>query len=642
MRLLLISIFAIFLVVLLTPNAFAVQYPVIIHGGVADNRGMNFLPSVIEIEKGDTITWKNLERGVYHTVTSASELFDERLINCAYFEAGVGICGNEQNQAKKQTFSYTFGEFGTYDYNCKLHSWMNGVVKVIELGQDAEIQIHGDAGDMYIDKSVNVVGAAPIEIKIYGNVKNPGAGNKVIFSITDPNGDTESQTTFIKQNGEYQLVISVNHDDVGVYSVTATFVGDNIGTVSFTIVKRSIPEELFPKQDHENLGLTEGISKGVLTVNTDFSSYKSGDTIRISGITTLPQWSQVTIQVINPQNNIVTVSQVSTRDDGTYSTSINSEGPLFRVGGAYTIKVNYATEQVSTKFFLDLITNPQSPIESPNTRTATFLKLDSLDNTFRVEKLDSRSSMTFSGQLLKIDRQSTIPGAVITFVFTGFTMDGNDYHKITTDNNGKFDFGVTMPVGEGYAVQAVYDGSLNYKSSKSQTEYFDIRIDWGEEGTTEEQMEQIGMIMFGVLVLVLVIVVVVIAKKMMKKKPVTIPPPSGGGTMGSATITKTSKPRKTPRGPIFSKSQIRQATSAWKRQTRSAMGRQSPKAKSKIRQAKRAVGIQAKRAVGRQSSKSKSKMDTIHYLRCKVCLSEELENEADGQQYCTKCEWRKK
>ena len=368
-------------------------------------------------------------------------------------------------------------------------------------------------------------------VEIYGNIKNPGAGDKVIFSITDPNGDTESQTTFIKRSiGEYQLVISVNHDDVGTYSATATFAGDNIGTASFAVVKRSIPVELIPKQDHESLGLTEIERRGILTVNTDLSSYKHGDTIRISGITPYlganqQNNSQVTIQVINPQNNIVTVSQVSTRDDGTYSTSINSEGPLFRVGGAYTIKVNYATEQISTKFFLDLITNPQSPIESPNTRTATFLKLDSLDNTFQVEDRDSRASMTFSGQLLKIDRQSTIPGAVITFVFTGFTIDGNDYRKTTTDNNGKFDFGVTMPVGEGYAVNAVFDGSLNFESSKSQTEYFDVRLAslQPQPQPPTQSSGVAGMEWIMILIPVIIIVVVVVAIKSRKKTSRTAP-----------------------------------------------------------------------------------------------------------------------
>ena len=250
MRLLLISILTIFLVVLLTPNVFGEQKSVLILSGTADDMKMNFFPSVIEIEKGDTIIWKNLERGVVHTVTSASGLFNERLKNCSYFQDDVGICGGHP----KSVFSYTFEEFGTYDYNCKLHNWMNGVVYV----------------------------------------------NQAPFG------------------------------------------------------------------------------------------------------------------------------------------------------------------------------SPDSP-SSLQSKTSTFLKLDLLDNTFRVEDLDSRASITFTGQLLKIDRQSTIPGAVITFAFTGFTMDGNDYHKITTDNNGKFDFGVIMPVGEGYAVQAVYDGSLNFEPSKSQTEYFDVR-----------------------------------------------------------------------------------------------------------------------------------------------------------------------
>ena len=87
----------------------------------------------------------------------------------------------------------------------------------------------------------------------------------------------------------------------------------------------------------------------------------------------------------------------------------------------------------------------------------------------------------------------------------------------------------------------------------------------------------------------------------------------GGGTTGTATINKPSKSRKTPRAgkaPLFSK-QIRSA----------------------------------KRAVGRQPAKAKSKVQHMHYLRCGniSCRSEDfLENEADGQQYCTKCGWKKR
>jgi superfamily I DNA/RNA helicase len=116
------------------PNAFGVQYPVLIHGGVADNREMNFSPSERPIEKGDTVRWKVLELNTVHTVTFASLDIDRELVQWRCTE--IGECSSQQVSA----FSYTFEERGTYNYNCKMHSWMNGVVKVIEFGSDAEVR----------------------------------------------------------------------------------------------------------------------------------------------------------------------------------------------------------------------------------------------------------------------------------------------------------------------------------------------------------------------------------------------------------------------------------------------------------------------------------------------------------------------
>ena len=114
------------------------------------------------------------------------------------------------------------------------------------------------------------------------------------------------------------------------------------------------------------------------------------------------------------------------------------------------------------------------------------------------------------------------------------------------------------------------------------------------------------------MVIIAVIVGVVVRKIKRKKKiPVTIPPPSGRRTAGTATMTKSPYSKPKPRAG------------------------KAPLLMGKIRQ--------AKRAVGKQSPKVKKKKDVMYYLRCKQChLEEFLENEADGQQYCTKCGWKKR
>jgi hypothetical protein len=133
--------------------------------------------------------------------------------------------------------------------------------------------------------------------------------------------------------------------------------------------------------------------------------------------------------------------------------------------------------------------------------------------------------MTFSGQILKTDSRLPISGVIIKLVFTGFTSNGNDHYKITTDNNGGYAWEVTMPVGEGYAVQAVYDGSSKNKSSKSQTEYFDVRLAslQPQPQPPTQSSGVAGMEWIMILIPVIIIVVVVVAIKSRKKTSRTIP-----------------------------------------------------------------------------------------------------------------------
>ena len=95
-----------------------------------------------------------------------------------------------------------------------------------------------------------------------------------------------------------------------------------------------------------------------ISVETDSSSYEKGSSIAISGLITNYDASdpnevfQITLRVIAPNNNIVTFGQIVPNSGGTYSTSVNTDGAIWKLGGDYTVMVNYADQSASTTFTL--------------------------------------------------------------------------------------------------------------------------------------------------------------------------------------------------------------------------------------------------------------------------------------------------
>ena len=87
-----------------------------------------------------------------------------------------------------------------------------------------------------------------------------------------------------------------------------------------------------------------------ITVTTDQESYADGETIVISGETKdYISGVQVSIVVINPIGNVVTVQQLDLETDKTYSTSITAGGGLWKAAGTYTVKVQYGGDNRSNE-----------------------------------------------------------------------------------------------------------------------------------------------------------------------------------------------------------------------------------------------------------------------------------------------------
>ena len=95
----------------------------------------------------------------------------------------------------------------------------------------------------------------------------------------------------------------------------------------------------------------------IITIETDYSSYEAGEVITVSGSVSDFRESDpytnfdVTIRLLAPNNNIVSISQVSLDSDGFYSASILAQGHLWKLDGDYTVSVSQGSDRNASTTF---------------------------------------------------------------------------------------------------------------------------------------------------------------------------------------------------------------------------------------------------------------------------------------------------
>ena len=75
-----------------------------------------YLPTDLSVDKNDTVTWENDDRG-FHTITTG------------YYDTPDGMFDSGQIPSSER-FSYTFDKAGEFHYYCRLHPWMEGKIIV--------------------------------------------------------------------------------------------------------------------------------------------------------------------------------------------------------------------------------------------------------------------------------------------------------------------------------------------------------------------------------------------------------------------------------------------------------------------------------------------------------------------------------
>ncbi len=105
-----------------------------------------------------------------------------------------------------------------------------------------------------------------------------------------------------------------------------------------------------------------------ISVTTDSLSYDEGEMISVSGSVSDYDESDpyknfdVTLRLIAPNNNIITISQIPLNSDGSYSTFIPAQGPLWKLDGDYTISVSHGSDNNASTTFT-FISEPEEVTE---------------------------------------------------------------------------------------------------------------------------------------------------------------------------------------------------------------------------------------------------------------------------------------
>ena len=114
----------------------------------------------------------------------------------------------------------------------------------------------------------------------------------------------------------------------------------------------------FAYADHGGNHYTGGSSGiGTITIVTNSSSYTTGEMINVSGSVSDYDESDpfknfdMTLKLIAPNGNIVTISQISLNSDGSYSTYIPAQGPLWKFDGDYTVSVSHGSDKNASTTF---------------------------------------------------------------------------------------------------------------------------------------------------------------------------------------------------------------------------------------------------------------------------------------------------
>jgi hypothetical protein len=205
-----------------------------------------------------------------------------------------------------------------------------------------------------------------ILVKISGIGEMPAGVDRerANITITNPDSSADGHRVFSGNDGYFELLLPISyHSQVGVYKVFATFHGHVLGEVYFTVERMSINDaDATSDSSNEEPEHVFAFRTSMFEVETDSLSYEKDSIIYISGAVPTQPKLDLTLQIIDPMNNIILINQITPNPDGTFEDSVNTNSPLWKFEGDYNIRINHNEQDLYSTFSFSI----PSPIAVPN------------------------------------------------------------------------------------------------------------------------------------------------------------------------------------------------------------------------------------------------------------------------------------
>ncbi len=129
-----------------------------------------------------------------------------------------------------------------------------------------------------------------------------------------------------------------------------------------------------------SIGMAPAFGQSSVVVTTDKASYSEGETVLITGeVAQLLGGYALSLTVIAPNGNLVSIDQLTVGADKKFSTSLAAGGALMKIEGTYTITVQYGDNKnnsatTSFEFGGSTVTPPSGGDESMVTDTTVSVQ----------------------------------------------------------------------------------------------------------------------------------------------------------------------------------------------------------------------------------------------------------------------------